>query len=108
MNPSFRARFTTFIVPNEASVSHQPTKRPFHNPPLGQHGESLNVVGTLYDLDLECGPAFLYPLGECLPGISAVNPQFSQLRKPTGHLAEHLLRSLSFRATGWSHLNPEH
>jgi hypothetical protein len=62
----------TFVVTDTSAVSGNPGQRPFYDPASGQDNESLQVVGSLHDLQPPGGDAVL-PNDE-LAGIAGVDP----------------------------------
>src|SRR5258707_1603684 len=107
MNPRFSARFGALVVSYEASLAHQPAKGSLDNPAPGQDRKSLHIVRAFDDLNLDLGPTILDPGLEILSGVAAIDPNLAQLGEPSGHLIEHLLRPVTFRATGGSHFHPQ-
>src|SRR2546428_799562 len=78
VDPRFGTGFALFIITHQASVAHQPTERSFHDPTPGQHFESLHIIGSLDDFDLELRSQLLHPLREIRAAVASVDPQPAQ------------------------------
>ena len=81
MHPGFAALGALFIVFAQPSASAQPSQRPFHHPPAGQH---LRVVAVRFAFDhgqqaTASGPRPRHQL----TGVTGIGPDHPQSGKPT-------------------------
>src|ERR1035441_8020641 len=107
IDPSFGAGFGGFVITHQSALAHQPTEGSLHDPAARQYFEACGIVGAFDNLDGQFGAQTLDPLGECLAGVAAIDPQDAEPGEPAQYPAQNHLRSVAFGGAGRSHGHSE-
>src|SRR5512140_960344 len=108
VDPSLGTGLSSFVIANQPSVTHQPSKGALHDPATRQYLEALGSVAAFDNLDGQIRAKAFDPLGEGLAGVATIHPQNAQPGEPTQNSAQEQLCPVAFGGVGGSDRHAEH
>jgi len=95
INPRLGAGGRAFIIAYQAAMVHQPAEGAFDQPAPRQDFKALNIIGAFDHFDFQLGAQRFNPVSEGVPGVTAIDPQEAQPRKPAQHPAQDRLAAVA-------------
>jgi len=101
INPRLGAGGRAFIIAYQAAMVHQPAEGAFDQPAPRQDFKALNIIGAFDHFDFQLGAQRFNPVSEGVPGVTTIDPQEAQPRKPAQHPAQDRLAAVALGGVGW-------
>src|SRR5262245_32850441 len=90
VDPSLGTGFGLFVIPDEATMAHEPTEGPFHNPTPREDFEAARAVAAFDHRHRQFWPQPANPLGKVRPAVAAIHPKVPQPGQPVESLPKQI------------------